>query len=562
MKKNLFFRSLRVESLESRKLLSAGSIFSTPVATMVGPMQATVSTLQQQLAALQAQLAGGGGGSQMGPAPLTVTQPTIQANNNWIPTLDILPGAQNKLIADYTFNSQNRAYGQLDELILLSAVGSATSAANFTIKADLDGNVQNGCETVIGNGSPDYNTGVADITMSCKNDWVRLGQTLHVQVYGNVNSWMNTGDTKLGVELASAGFRDLRGNPVSDSSVNYVGTNPILHTLESATLNVSQQTSLPYASANAGDKGVVFLKGNLNGNNSTVDTLTFGASAGNLSDGANFTLRYDTNYDGSYNSSVVGAVSGGKLIFNLTPQKVSSGEFEVTGDVVAAPTGKILAVAFPGTSGCVTGHNVVTGKPLQGIWVAGPNSSPSAPINGYQIQLYCSASFSTTYNLVTKPADLVVTESGGVQEWSNVQTANAGDDIIVDSGMLATSSSNLIVNHMAFVTVNGTSFGVASSNYSLWLDGNNVSTGVFVGTQLLFDKFTATVSPGTNVVYEVHATAPDPLPNTSLQVQLAGPSATTPGITATKNGVALTVDKVFEQTAWSPMWMLGSYGLG
>ena len=169
---------------------------------------------------------------------------------------------------------------------------------------------------------------------------------------------------------------------------------------------------------------------------------------------------------------------------------------------------------------------------------------------------------STVYNIVTKPADLIVTETGSVQQWTNVQVANAGDDIVVDSGTLTASSSDIVVNHMGFATVSGTSFGVASGHYSLWINGTSVATGTYVGTSLTFDNFTAIVPAGTSVAYEVHADVPDPLPNTSLQVQLAGPGSTPSGITASKNGVMLAIDKIFEQTAWSPEWILGSYGLG
>jgi hypothetical protein len=500
-----------------------------------------------------------------------VPEPYLCVSNNRVPVLDILPGATNKLVADMSLSVRpgTNQYGRLDEMMFLSAVGSeplSQNTAQFTLK--------NG-STVIGIGSADPQTDLLDIDVNTAT-WVRPNMVTHVQLYANFASWGFTGTT-FGVTPVFAGFMDLRGSPVIDTNVSYAGVSPILHTLENSMFNVSQNPMLPYGSVNAGDKNVTFLKFNAWTTNASADSMTFVTSAGNLGDASNYVLLYTPNsYNGipSTTTSIPGTVVNNKLVFNFAPSMaVSDGSYELHGDVSATPAAKILQLEFQTFGTPITAHNVVTGKALKGISVSNPNGSSSTNPDGQQIQLYFNASYSTDYNIVTKPAELVINEIGSQQEWTNTQTANAGDNIVVDTFTMS-ATSNLTLVNMAVTAVNGNLSNC--SNYTLWadLDGDGkvdtmLAKGALMnvinatgpqGMQIVFNNLSTTTGYNTapvlaknsGVLFEVHADVPNPLSGYNIQCQLASPSCVT-AFSWSDNSV-LTTDKIFESDAWQTDW--------
>jgi hypothetical protein len=512
------------------------------------------------------------GGSIPIPMPLPVPQPMVQIANLKVPTLDILPGGTGKVLAGFALKTMGHQYGRLEEMILLPAQGSeplSWNASNFVLRADLNNKASDGCEAVIGTGQVDYQTDVLDI-MVTRPVWTR-SNALNLQLTADFSGGQFSGDT-IGVELAWAGFRDLRNQGVPDSNISYTGVDPVLHTMETAYLGVSQQQMLPFGSAFAGDKNVALLKFYAWNNSAVTETVSFTASQGNLLNAGNYTLFADTNNDGNFDTSVPGyimtstsyksktvSVTTSSLVFNLNPgMQVQGCNFEVCADIAVTPVSGVLQLAFaPGVS--VTGHDANTGKALKGFRLNGNGEG--------QISLYAQTSLATAYNLVTRPEELVVKEFGSTTtNGIPFSTAKPGDNIVVDAGTMYAPLGNITVSHMAIIALNGDLNNLV--NYTLWVDTNgdrnvdtNLGKGALVNSQVSFDNFQEKVPAGQSVMFEVHADVPNPLVGSYIQCQFAGAG----GITAKRdNGTLLTLDKVFAQCAMEPAWNLqvGGGGVG
>ncbi len=544
-----FGRKLRVECLEGRQMLAGGGL---PIDALL----AQIAQLQAQLSVL----------SQPAQAPAAPTAPSFTFVNKPVKKLDaILPSSTNVLLADFTLRANNRAYGRLEELLVLPADGSEQLAGNVSrlvLKLDRNGKVKDGCEATVAIASPNWDDDVVDLRLN-RAVWVRNTSAMHFQIYADFNGYLS--GSAIGVEVAQACFRDLRKQPVSDERVTYIGVNPVLHTMDNARVQISQEQMLPFGSVQQGDKDVTLFKYSTWTNNAVVDTISFSPRRSPLSCATNYVLKYDTNWDGVFDGFVPGTVSGvfpnDKVTFNMSSIP-SNGTFEVHADFTSSlPAGSVtvmqLAIYGPG----ISGHNAETGKPLQGVSVNG-NKTPS------QINLYTNIKGVTEYNIVTPPVELVVQEAAPDESW---RQASAGEDIVVNAGILK-SATIMTLASMAFMDVSNQLHDQPNYSYTLWVDTDgNGSADTKVGSgqmkdtyyyaeQLFFDDMDVDLLPGMAVAYEVHATAPDLLPSTGIQIQFAGAC----GIKAKHADNSLVaLDKIFtqgvRQTYW---WMSENGGLG
>jgi len=376
--------------------------------------------------------------------------------------------------------------------------------------------------------------------------------------------------------LAAANFVDLNGNAVPDWNVNYVGIGPVMHKLESATIEVQQEMLYPYESASPGDTNLTFAKVDLYTNNAVVDTISFSAFLGNLANASSLSCQFDTNADGVIDTSVMGVVGPGStgssvVTFSLNGLKAWNGEYEIHGDIAAGTAGKVLQLMIGdgniGTQGHnVTGHDATTGKPLQGVINNGCGRG--------QVIMTTHPNWDTCYNFVTNPyppmplsGQLKVVELGPFAN-NDYETVGPGQDITIDTGMLV-STADFTVTHMAVVQIRGQE-APSAGNFTLWadLDGvglpfTEVASGTMVytpwGNEISFDNFSLPLSQTQPIDYEVHATAPDPVNYNTMQYAFGGAN----GITAQKkDGTVLDIGQIVIQGGvWQPIIQSGG-GLG
>ncbi|MBX4200775.1 hypothetical protein KW786_01460 [Candidatus Parcubacteria bacterium] len=200
-------RTLRLESLESRELL-AGGIASPP---------------------------------RVHGAPIA------QVFNQSANPLNISPGATNQVVANLVVSSLSHEHLQPKNFLFIAAEGGEPLSWNLEssrLMADLDLNLANGCETVIGSVQPNAQTDVLAFT-ALRPTWVRPSQYLHLQVVADFKGFF-TG-SRIGLELARADFIGIQGAPLPQGNIQRVGLPPTLHRLQQTPvlppLVVSKNTS-------------------------------------------------------------------------------------------------------------------------------------------------------------------------------------------------------------------------------------------------------------------------------------------------------------------------------
>lgn len=475
--------------------------------------------------------------------------PALAVVNEKVEALEILPGGQDQVVARMNMRGVGQSYGRLAELDFLPAVESVPlhTAYNYELWADLkgkkanDGPRRDGYETLIANGDIDWETDVLTFTPH-RNVWARPCQNLKVQVVADFGGYFS--DDQFGVELAFAGFYNLRKQPVPEHRVRYRGAESTLHDLKNASVNISQDQMLPFGSVFAGQEGVELLKFYSWNREALMDTVSFTVMQGNLQDLENFILKTDVNHDGQYDLFVTGAVNQDNTVTFEPTFSVSGYRTVVCADVVQAPISDTIQLGFAG----VTGHETETGLPLKGIRLNGNGEG--------QIGLWAYANYATTYNIVVQP-ELVVKELGG---GDSVNYAQPGDTIVLDAGTFYVPANDVTISSVAVMVTGGNVISV--NNFAFWVDTNSdnqVDTrigeqAVVEGMNVSFINLELNISAGQSVLYEVRADVPDPLSGGNyIQVQLAGAQ----GVKARRadDNSVLALDKVFAECQRQPGWI-------
>ncbi len=387
---------------------------------------------------------------------VAVAMPEIQVNNLPMATQGILPGASNKVLTDMVLSTGRRQYARLEEMLFLPAYGSEPLAQNtrqFTLRADLNGKPQDGCEAVIGYAQADPGTDILDFTVF-RPTWIRQ-KPLHMQVVADFQSYLS-GDA-IGLELALAVFRNLRNQPVDDSNVFYTGADPVLHTMENAVFSVYQLQMNSAANVLAGSKNIPLIQFGAWENNAIPGTVAFTALQGNLQLAGNYTLVHK-NWQGVVDSTFKGAVSGNELSFSFGANFPNTGgTFEVDGDISSNTSG-VFQLGFLASS--MNATNATTGISLRGLMVNGVGEG--------QVQIRQSPDFATTYTIVVPAASgLLTAETDGT---SPVNMAVAGGQQVTAAKFKLTATGDSFTVTQAVFTVAPSAASVIIS-VTLW-DGS------------------------------------------------------------------------------------------
>lgn len=459
---NLWIESVSVCSL---KLFTEGSYEMKSVLTM---RLARFEALERREL-----LAGGGGGSGVVPVPV----PSVTFTNRSVPVLNILPGATDQLVADFTLKGNGRAnskdYARPEEIIVIPAWGSEPLAWNttfFTLRADLDGKAKNGCETVLSTASVNYETDIVDFLVY-RPVWVRANKAMHFQITANFNSWLSgePGDAQIGFEVAQVLFRDLRNNPVPDERVTYKGPDPKLHNLENQTLYISQKQMNPEGVIVAGQKGVNLLQfASWHSEGVVPGSMTFVASQGSLSNIQSFSLWVDKNWDGQMDDCLIAGVcpQDGKVVFDFSGTESFDGaQYEVRGDIAdVLSADPVIQLAL---SKSITATVSETGKGLKGVRWNGDGAG--------QVQVWAWPEYATLYNILAQCPLVDIAKS-----------ANSPQDQIVVKGQSVTLLAIKVTSSFESADLGGFGFVISPidgaapvlANLKLFADGVDITSSV------------------------------------------------------------------------------------
>jgi len=486
--------------------------------------------------------------------PFPIPAPSLRVTNQPVAKQDILPGATGVGLAELSVRTNGHGSARLGEVMFLSADGSEFIAPNTTAFRLM---ARNGTAwTTIAYSSPDFATDTVDF-LPYQPIWVRPGQTLQLEVVADFGSYL-TGSS-IGVQLAFAGFYDLRSTMIPDANVAYTGVSPVVHQMEPSMFAVYQMQLPKVASTvNVGDKRLPLFEFNASVNNATPTTMTFVASQGSLQNGSNYVLEQDANWDGIVDDVIKGMIIGNKLVFNLDASTVQGGKFDVYGNAAQKTTGDpYLQLAFDATLP-LTATDATTGSPLKGLRV---NSSGAG-----QLQVSFWPYMATTYTIVTKPTSIIVNEVGAAAR-ADAITANAvpGNNIVLDT-FTVTNTSVATVNHVAVNAIVGDLSSV--DGFTLWADTNGngifvqVATGALVGSgasaQVTFDNFQRGIAVGQTNMFQIRGNVKTNAYG-GLQVQLAS----TKSIAATdSSGMLYSLSNVFVGFAFETYYVFPGGGYG
>jgi hypothetical protein len=494
------------------------------------------------------------------PVPVQIASPSLKVNTLPTPPAIIVPGQSDVPLARFDISANGHSYGRLDELMLVPAGGSEMLAQNITglhLWADVngkkgDGPRNDGYEVNLGYAQASWQTDVVDFTGMYRPEWAGPSSVLHLEVTADFSGYLS--GSAIGVDVAWVGLRDLRDQPVPDTNVAYAGASPTLQKMLSATMQASQQQQPQAASVLPGDQ-INPMQFYLWNNNASPTGVTLVASQGSLLEASGYKMTQDWNYDGVPDVTVQGVVtiktdgSNGKLYFDFGKTGAMGGTFDVY-----ATAGKVVGkdpffkLDFPADGSGLTGTDLNTGKPLQGVAVNG--SGPG------QVRLYANQLWSTVYTIVSPPAEVVVKE---IAAPPMIATANPGDTIVLDSFTIhddnSTAQNPAVVNHVAIVATQG-DLRYSVVNYALWADTDNdhvvdtklakgsVVTTVGHGVQVWFDDFQQKAAGGTeSTLFQVRAEVPDPLIGSYIQTQVCGYN----GVGAQRGGTKIATDKIFSE---------------
>ena len=428
-------------------------------------------------------LAGGGISVELlPPVPVELSTTFFKVVNQKVPAQDILPGARDVVLAELKLSAVGRNFGRLTEALAIPAMGSASlnqSAYNYTLRADLNDNPNDGCEAIISYASADWQTDLLTFNVT-KPVWVRNAPITIQVVAGNVSTWLS-GD-KLGVEVAEVSFRDLRNRVVPPENVKYLGVSPVLHNLEKEIVYVNQQYDPGMTAAYAGQKEVPLLTFYAWGNGASLTDVDFVASQGDLNNVSDFSL-WANDWRGSpwvVQDNVV--PKDGKVSFDLGEGFVSGAQYQVKGDIATTLVGAdpMMKMSFPKNGEGLAGIEIESGIPLRGVAVNGSGAG--------QIQVWTSES--TLYLLNPSVEGHFYVSEVGVRNSYSVWPGQKNVEFATFDVMYAGS-----VAFLTQVRVSAAEGVITDAeNWKLWQDTNRdgyvdqaIADGVLVGDQVVFD---------------------------------------------------------------------------
>lgn len=495
-------------------------------------------------------------------APTTL----VNVANQSVPKLTILPGATDKVLAQYKVSAVGRSFSELTSMTFMSAGSQylAQDANGLRLMADMDGNAKNGCETQIAYGQIDWQTKLIIMNVyQWQPAWVQPGSPLKVQLVANFSPYL-TGD-RVGAGLVKADFCNLRGQPIFGDSVKYSGVLPVLHTLKSNAIYFSQQWQPEVSTAYAGQKGIVLFKFQAwtqsQDKPTLVQNLDFVASQGDLKNGVNYSL-WVTKWDQEQGADVTFCLQdgvkplSGKVSFNLKGKGFvldSGSQFEVRCDG-ANTLAKNPSLALSFGSG-FKAKELKTGQALKGVAINGGEG---------QFQILTSQSPLFNFKPATAPG-LYVSEIQTGYGWS---VSPGAQDLVFDAFSVYTKDTGDSLTQVVVDTAGGNKLDLFDcTNYTLWYDsdGNGVVDTVLakgglsivtVGGELTIDvafNFQLSLGAGTMTRLEVHADVIDSPPTHGLQASLAGVSAMDVNSQAVDTALA---------NASQPFWTFNGYGGG
>ncbi len=482
----------------------------------------------------------------------------VKVVNQPVKHLTILPGAANKVLAQYKMGAVGRNFTEFSGLTVTS-VGNQYFSQNvigLRLMADMDGIAKNGCESQIAYGQVDWQKGVADLNSYWYQPvMVQPGSSLKLQVVADFSSYL-MGD-RVALNLVEARFNTLDGQFVSGNSVKYTGVKPVLHKMKSNAVYFSQDWNSEVSTAYAGQKDITLFKSQAWSRTPTVlQKLDFVVSQGDLKNGTNYSL-WVTKWDQGVN--VTSCVQSGakpvrdKVTFNLGNKGLlldSVGcQLEVHCDGASTlakdPT---LSIAF----GSGFKAKELGGKALKGVATNGGEG---------QFQVWTSQSPLFNFEYASAPG-LYVSEIGVQQSWLALPGTQ---DITLDQFNVYANVDGMMINQVVIGAQQG--HLLSCTNYTLWadMDGNGVVEtqiangvlsvvnigGVYSFAEVFKPMFYAEVGFVTRM--EVHADVTENPMTTTLQTSLAT-------VAAVKDGDL--VDNVFLTNRNQPFWTFEDGDLG
>lgn len=497
--------------------------------------------------------------SVYGPPPVTLVSPIETVVEQAMPVQTIYPLAQNAVLGRWNI-STTKGYGRVWEIFVIPSAGSDRLSYDTTqlmLLADMNNNLRDGpnkdgYETAISYATADPTTDVVDFVVN-QPVWTRPDSVLRIAVVANFGTWPM--GTAVGVEIAHVNFGDLLNNSVPNENVRFSGRT-VLHNVATSMFGVSWQQMDVARCALFGQKSVELGEFNSWTRDSLPGTVSFTAQQGNLRDATNYKLKADYDWDGIIDEIIPGVVTSGifknQLVFNLGNKDAQGGNYKIFADIVEKPVSGHLQLAF--VPGGVAAKNAKTGRPLQGVVQSGWTANGK----GGQIQVW--EYYPVTTVTFVKTTEVVVKEVVGLPG----QTSVGSNANLTVEAFTAYSASNFTLTHVGIATVEGNF--ASFTNYVLWedVDGDGgvdtvVGTGTLLGTQIVFDNLTLSLTGGTTTKFEVRADVADTSASYFFRTALAGDNA----ITAKRpTGDLVPLNSAFIGYSRQTQWMFGEGGLG
>jgi hypothetical protein len=487
----------------------------------------------------------------------------VKVLNQPVKHLTILPGATDKVLAQYKVSAVGRSFTEFTGMTVVSA-GNQYFSQNITglrLMADMDGNAKNGCETPVAYGQVDWQTNMATLdTYWYQPIMVQPGSPVKMQVVVNFGSHL-TGN-RIGLGLVEARFKTLQGDqPVAPESVKYAGVKPVLHVMKPNVAYFSQDWNSEESTAYVGQKDITLFKfqawTRFQDNPTALQKLDFVASQGDLKNCANYSL-WVTKWDKGV--EVTSCLQDGvkptrdKVSFNLGRKGLALDngcQLEVhcnVADVLAKDPS--LSLTF-GSGFKVKEQK--TNKALKGVAINGGEG---------QIQVWTSQSSLFNFETASDPG-LYVSEIGSQLGWS---VAPGTQNIVFDQFNVYANTDGMTINQVVIAAQQGYLF--SCTNYTMWADidgdgavetllANGVLSVVKIGDSYSFAEVFKPLfyaEAGIMTRMEIHADVVDNPASTSLQTSLAT-------VSAVKDNSL--VDQVFLTNRDQPFWTFdenGGYG--
>ncbi|HLD70665.1 MAG TPA: hypothetical protein VI937_02175 [Negativicutes bacterium] len=317
--------------------------------------------------------------------------PVVEVENLSLPPAEILPGANGVVLASINLEAIGNNSSRLDELVVLpyGLERLAHNVGQFMLRADLDGQSYNGCETVVAYAQADRETDVVDFRIF-RPVWVTPYQSVRLEVVADFYGYLN-GD-RIGVQTAQAVFRDVWDQEVDSSRVYYAGVSPILHHMKNHVLQVVQWDRGDVGVVDADQKNVTLLELNIWSNAQVFGRVTFMANQGSLQNAQNYRLVH-TNWDGSVDKITPVEPINERLFFWFSLSAYHGGNWSIVADISPGNqlVGSSLQLAFATEEWGMYANDLDKGEALEGFILNGQFGQAG------QLQLWAQPHYATVF---------------------------------------------------------------------------------------------------------------------------------------------------------------------